>query len=225
MFLFFSFLIWGLLLMSVGCINGQWQPCVELKKDLQIPCKCLLSTERIKTIHMNCDNIIFTRENFEILKNQPITSITRRNVGYQKIPDDLLSIGLNIDKLDLSDNFIYRLMDRTLQYQPNLKELKLGNNLLGDNLNPIFSSNEFRDLEKLKLLDLHGNGIRSIEEGIFKGCFNLEELNLDDNNLSIVPADSLKGPKKMRILSLAGNNIGIIFFYISNNYFSFSTYI
>ncbi|KAF7991264.1 hypothetical protein HCN44_002826 [Aphidius gifuensis] len=204
------FLIWSLLLMSVGCINGQWQPCVELKKDLQIPCKCTLSTERIKTIYMNCDNIIFTRENFEILKNQPITSITRRNVGYQKIPDDLLSIGLNIDKLDLSDNLIYRLMDNTLKYTPNLKELKLGNNLLGDNLNPIFSSNEFHDLEKLKLLDLHGNGIRSIEEGIFKGCFNLEELYLDDNNLSIVPADSLKGPKKMRILSLAGNNIGLL---------------
>lgn len=119
-----------------------------------------------------------------------------------------MNSGLELEKLDLTGNSIHRLMDRHLKIQGTLKHLRLGENLLGDNLNPIFSSNEFRELKELRLLDLHGNGIRSIEEGIFKGCLELEELYLDDNNLTYVPANSLKGPKAIRILSLAGNNIG-----------------
>ncbi|XP_015120347.1 protein artichoke [Diachasma alloeum] len=157
---------------------------------------------------MDCDRVIFTRENIELLRDQSIISITRRNVGYHKLPEDLLNAGLELEKLDLTGNSIHRLMDRHLKAQSGLKELKLGENHLGNNLNPIFSSNEFRELKELRLLDLHGNGLMSIEEGIFKGCLELEELYLDDNNLVSVPANSLKGPRAIRILSLSGNNIG-----------------
>lgn len=52
-------------------------------------------------------------------------------------------------------------------------ELRLADNLLGDTLNPIFSSNEFHGLSQLKILDLSGNRIRAIEEGIFGGCRQL----------------------------------------------------
>lgn len=157
---------------------------------------------------MDCDRVIFTRESLESLRDQPIVSISRRNSGYQKLPEDLLNSGLRLEKLDLTANLIQRLMDRYLRVQSHLKELRLGDNLLGDNLNPIFSSNEFHDLIELRLLDLHGNGLRSLEEGIFKGCNSLEELYLDDNNLTTIPADSLKGPRAIRILSLAGNSVG-----------------
>lgn len=101
-------------------------------------------------------------------------------------------------------------MDRVLQAQSELRELRLADNLLGDSLNPIFSSNEFHGMDELEILDLSRNGLRSIEEGILKGCTNLEELYLDGNNLTAVPAASLKGPRAIRVLSLAGNNIGTI---------------
>lgn len=202
LFLIISFLL------GLTTAKAQWRPCVELKRDLQLPCKCSPSPERARFLKMDCDRVIFTRENLELLRDQPIISITRRNVGYHKLPEDLLNAGLELEQLDLTGNSIHRLMDRHLKAQSGLKELKLGLNHLGNNLNPIFSSNEFRELRELRLLDLHGNGLMSIEEGIFKGCSKLEELYLDDNNLMTVPETSLKGPKAIRILSLSGNNIG-----------------
>jgi Leucine-rich repeat (LRR) protein len=45
---------------------------------------------------------------------------------------------------------------------------------LGDSLNPIFSSIEFQALTNLRLLDLSGNKIKAVEEGILKGCTKLD---------------------------------------------------
>lgn len=53
-------------------------------------------------------------------------------------------------------------------------ELRLTNNLLGDALNPIFSTIEFQSLSNLQVLDLSANKIRGIERGLLKGCENLE---------------------------------------------------
>lgn len=99
-------------------------------------------------------------------------------------------------------------MDRILQGQSRIKKLWLEGNFLGDSLNPIFSSNEFHGMSNLMLLNINRNGIKSIEEGIFKGCINLQELYLANNNLTSIPTKSLKGPTSLAILSLAGNNIG-----------------
>lgn len=141
------------------------------------------------------------------LKGEPIVSISQRNSGYNALPEDLLNSDLNLKKLDLSGNSIHRLMDRLLRVQTRLEELRLADNLLGDNLNPIFSSNEFHGMKQLKLLDLSRNGLRSLEEGIFKGCESLEQLYLDGNNLTTVPTMSLKGLGSIRVLSLSDNNI------------------
>lgn len=46
----------------------------------------------------------------------------------------------------------------------------LADNLLGDNLNPIFSTAEFHNLPALEELDLSGNSIRGLEEGLLIGC-------------------------------------------------------
>lgn len=56
--------------------------------------------------------------------------------------------------------------------------LKLSDNLFGDSLNPIFSTAELRPLHQLRSLDLSGNKIRALEEGILKGCENLQVINL-----------------------------------------------
>ncbi|XP_076766740.1 uncharacterized protein LOC143433328 [Xylocopa sonorina] len=188
--------------------EAEWIPCVELKRDLHVPCKCSLSREHDRSIEMNCDRVVFTRDTVENLRGQPVVSVSHRDSGYQNLPEDLLNSSLNLRKLDLSENAIHRLMGRLLRAQTRLEELRLADNLLGDGLNPIFSSNEFHGMKQLKLLDLARNGLRSIEEGIFKGCDSLEQLYLDGNNLTAVPTNSLKGPKSLRVLSLSGNNIG-----------------
>ncbi|GLG93929.1 Uncharacterized protein GBIM_01251, partial [Gryllus bimaculatus] len=89
--------------------------------------------------------------------------------------------------------------------QGSLQELILSDNLLGDNLNPIFSSSELHGLSKLRVLDLSGNRIRGVEEGILKGCDGLQDLRLDRNRLEAVPAASLNGPRALRALSLRHN--------------------
>ncbi|XP_071573008.1 uncharacterized protein [Temnothorax nylanderi] len=157
---------------------------------------------------MNCDRVIFTRDTRNNLRGQPVVSISQRNCGHQILPENIINSDLNLKRLDLSSNSIYRLMDRLLQTQSELRELRLADNLLGDNLNPIFSSNEFHGMKELRILDFSRNGLRSIEEGILKACVNLEELYLDGNNLTTVPTASLKGPRAIRVLSLASNNIG-----------------
>jgi Leucine-rich repeat (LRR) protein len=161
------------------------------------------------SLEINCDYVILADDTLSSLSGQSIVSFSQQFCGHQYLPNQLISIlPESLEKLDLSNNEISRLMDHQLQRFTNLQELRLSNNALGDNLNPIFSSNEFHDISSLKLLDLRSNGLRHIEEGIFKRCVNLEELYLDFNNLTNPPIDSLKGPRAIRVLSLAGNNIG-----------------
>lgn len=113
--------------------------------------------------------------------------------------------------IDLSGNSLRRLTERLLQgLQVSLVQLKLADNLLGDTLNPIFSTSEFRGLNHLQLLDLSGNVIKAIEEGILEGCDNLQELYLERNSLTTVPSNSLNGPKSLKVLSLRSNRIGQI---------------
>lgn len=208
LFTFRKYLLLVLLLSVLPSNQAQWRPCVELKRDLLVPCKCAVSANYPRSIEMNCDQVIFTQDTVNVLRGQPIVSISQRNCGHQTLPEDLIHSGLNLRRLDLSRNSISRLMDRVLQAQGELRELRLADNLLGDSLNPIFSSNEFHGMEELEVLDLGRNALRSIEEGILKGCTNLEELYLDGNNLTAVPSASLKGPRAIRVLSLAGNNVG-----------------
>jgi len=55
-----------------------------------------------------------------------------------------------------------------------LEVILLGHNLLGDNLNPVFSSGEFQNLKFLRQLDLSYNHFVGIEEGILDGCVELK---------------------------------------------------
>lgn len=81
------------------------------------------------------------------------------------------SYGLPMKELDFSHNSLRRLPDRFLSgIKGNLTKLVLADNLLGDNLNPIFSTAELHNLPALEELDLSGNNIRGLEEGLLIGC-------------------------------------------------------
>lgn len=81
------------------------------------------------------------------------------------------SYGLPLKELDFSHNSLRRLPDRLLAgIRGNITKLVLADNLLGDNLNPIFSTAEFHNLPALEELDLSGNSIRGLEEGLLIGC-------------------------------------------------------
>ncbi|VVC88636.1 unnamed protein product, partial [Leptidea sinapis] len=89
----------------------------------------------------------------------------------------------------------------------NLTKLVLAHNLLGDNLNPIFSTAELHNLPALEELDITGNNIRGLEEGLLIGCNVLKTFRLDRNNMVSIPSVSLNGPLSLKVLSLRENRI------------------
>ncbi|XP_014211526.1 insulin-like growth factor-binding protein complex acid labile subunit [Copidosoma floridanum] len=212
---FLAFVIILLVRVTLATESDVWRPCGEIKRDLRIPCACALTVsgarKNVLSVRVNCDRVALNGDLIPRLNDSTIVAFSQKFAGHRGLPVAVTSaLPGTLESLDFSDNSIRRLADRHLRGHPNLTELRLANNALGDNVNPIFSSNEFHELSSLKLLDLRSNGLRGIEEGIFAGCPSLEELYLDFNNLTRPPVGSLKGPKALKVLGLAGNRIDSI---------------
>ncbi|CAK1579229.1 unnamed protein product [Parnassius mnemosyne] len=165
-----------LLLLMVTCSMGQqnWVPCSELNDDLRYPCRCKVQVDRALQlgILMNCDRVVFAGDYPPLPYGAPIVSFSQRWAGQQSLPTQIFSsYGLPLKELDFSHNSLRRLPDRLLSgVRGNITRLALADNLLGDNLNPIFSTTEFHNLPALEELDLSGNSIRGLEEGLLIGC-------------------------------------------------------
>ncbi|XP_028026162.1 protein artichoke [Bombyx mandarina] len=192
----------------------QWVPCSELNDDLRYPCRCRVQVDRALQLRilMNCDRVVFAGDFPTLPYGAPIISFSQRWAGQQTLPMQIFSTyGLPLRELDFSHNSLRRLPDRLLAaVRGNLTKLALADNLLGDNLNPIFSTAELHNLPALEELDLSGNSIRGIEEGLLIGCDVLQVLRLDRNNINFIPSSSLNGPQSLRVLSLQENKIALL---------------
>lgn len=87
---------------------AQWRPCVELKRDLYVPCECKIPLKRQKTIEMKCDRVVFSRDTAKELRGQPIVAFSQRSAGYRNLPEDVINVLPLLEELDLSENLIYR---------------------------------------------------------------------------------------------------------------------
>lgn len=185
--------------------------CDNLLKKFRQPCDCVKLEDG--QLSLDCDRVIFPNDLPSLPDtNYSLISYTQKYAGYQSLPLQLFTApGLSLKKVDFSNNLLRRLTEKIFSGLKNsLQELRLADNLFGDALNPVFSSIEFHGLNQLRVLDLSNNQIRALEEGIFKGCDNLQELKLDGNRLSSVPSSSLNGPIAMKILSINFNRITTI---------------
>ncbi|CAG9822681.1 unnamed protein product [Phaedon cochleariae] len=196
---------------------SDFRPCIEISSELRFPCACALgpveqALDGNPAISVDCDRVVFSSEVPSLPYGAPIVYFRQRWAGHQSLPTQVFtSTDLPLRSIDLSGNSLRRLTERMLQHlQATLVELRLADNLLGDTLNPIFSTTEFHGLTHLQLLDLSGNGVRAIEEGILEGCEALQELYLDRNSFTTIPSSSLNGPEKLRVLSLRDNRIEIV---------------
>ncbi|EDW53445.1 GM12844 [Drosophila sechellia] len=191
-----------------------WRPCPELSPALRLPCRCnvvpFAATGQLGAVAMDCDRVVFHGDAPQLPYGAPIVAYTQRHSGQQVLPAQTFGqLKLTIEELDLSYNLIRRIPEKAFDgLKDSLNELRLANNLLGDNLNPIFSTAELHVLKNLRILDLSGNKIKLIEEGLLKGCVDLKEFYIDRNSLTSVPTNSLNGPSALRHLSLRQNQIG-----------------
>lgn len=122
---------------------------------------------------------------------------------------DLAILNAPVRKLDFSSNAIRSFGTKALfaSVAEHLTELRLASNLLGDNLNPIFSTDVLQSLTGLKVLDLSGNHIIALEESIFDGNRRLTELYLDRNKITTLPVAAIKQLTTLKLLSLRSNRI------------------
>ncbi|RZF33839.1 hypothetical protein LSTR_LSTR008962 [Laodelphax striatellus] len=188
--------------------------CDRILRELRQPCRCLRisSPSGGPELGIDCDRTAFPADFPHLPYGAPLVYYTQRHAGLQSLPTPAFTAaGLPVRVLDFSYNSLRRLPERVfLGLQDSLQELRLSGNLLGDSLNPIFSSSEFHGLSNLRLLDLSGNQIKAIEEGLLKGCDNLRELWLNDNSLTLIPSTSLNGPTQLKVLSLSNNRISSV---------------
>lgn len=203
------------------------KPCSELSNELRhFPCQCELlnspfkddylpedeKADNVQTgVSITCDEVSFAAEMPALPRGAPIYRYKQVNAGLRSPPPQVFSTGTPLAPLrsvDLTGNYLRRLSGGHLYaLRDTLEEVYLAENLLGDTLNPILSTGEFRGLGRLIHLDISRNGIRAVEAGILRGCNELRELVLDGNLLTAVPATELGGPLSLRSLFLRDNLI------------------
>ncbi|RWS27011.1 chaoptin-like protein [Leptotrombidium deliense] len=193
-------------------LNSQMEhiPCKELFRNRlqkQIPCFCSKNIDNTTTI--NCDRVAFFGA-FPLLPfRSTITVFTQRNSGIQNLESQLFTASdIRLRKVDFSKNLLRRLMERVFDgIEDTLIELNLNDNLLGDQLNPIFATNEFLSLRALRALHLANNAFRALDSNLFKGLGNLTLLNLEGNELTTIPYESISTLKSLQVLNLGSNYI------------------
>lgn len=197
----------GVMALSMG--NSIEIPCPEFHPRLNYPCQCGLND--INATRINCDGSVFVE--FPLLPYRfYIQEFSQRHAGIQTLGAQLFTASdLPLVRVDFSYNQIRRLTERLFDgVEDTIEVIQLGHNLLGDNLNPVFSSGEFQNLEFLRVLDLSYNQLTEIEEGLLEGCTNLKDLRLDGNFLKSVPTNVLVGPDSLQNLQLQDNQIEIL---------------
>ncbi|XP_058811617.1 protein artichoke isoform X2 [Topomyia yanbarensis] len=193
---------------AIAAYVHAWRPCAELDATLKLPCRCNIeavgNNSQYGFIAVDCERTALTSG---IPANLPIISFSHRSSGLTSIPD-LSLLSASVRRLDFSNNGIRSLPDKSFSaIGEYVTELRLANNLLGDNLNPIFSTSELQTLKNVKLLDMSYNQLMALDEGIFVGCRKLQEISLDGNKLSAVPVNSFKDLPALRLISLKNNLI------------------
>ena len=149
-------------------------PCVEFSSAINIPCQCSLN--KINATRINCDNVVFAGD-FPVLPlRYYIQEFSQKNVGWQLLPTQIFTASdIPLKVVDFSHNSMRRLAERLFDgMEDTLEEIYLSHNMLGDNLNTVLSTDEFKNLAFLRSLDLSYNGISGISEDLIDGCEQLK---------------------------------------------------
>lgn len=141
---------------------------------------CLCSLDATGYLQIDCDAVpVLADHNLAINPFVAVSRYSQRNAGMHLLSTPLfmnLNGQIQLRSLDLQQNNLKKLISRLFEGVENsLEYLNLSHNLLGENLNPIFSTNEFLELKNLKSLDLAYNGLQILDSNLLIG---LKQLNV-----------------------------------------------
>ncbi len=127
----------------------------------------------------------YQRVSRNFFTNFNVKSLSMKNLGLTSIDQDALSkenFGAELHTLDLSNNNLKRLDQKTLEHLSGLSKLVLSNNRLS------FSENNFQNNQRLEVIDLSNNQLQYLTSHVFDGLNRVEKVNLNNNDLRSVDA-------------------------------------
>ncbi|KAH8372180.1 hypothetical protein KR093_010472 [Drosophila rubida] len=129
-------------------------------------------------------------------------SIQRLVIKNNKIKtiDSSIQFYAELTFLDLSQNHLMTIPQRTFAYQKKLQEVHLNHNKIGQ-----ISNKTFIGLSAVTVLNLRGNLISELHQGTFAPLLKIEELNLGENRIGYLDPKAFDGLKQLRILYLDDN--------------------
>ncbi|XP_062132258.1 leucine-rich repeat neuronal protein 3 [Drosophila sulfurigaster albostrigata] len=129
-------------------------------------------------------------------------SIQRLVIKNNKIKtiDSSIQFYAELTFLDLSQNHLMTIPQRTFAYQKKLQEVHLNHNKIGQ-----ISNKTFIGLSAVTVLNLRGNLISELHQGTFSPLLKIEELNLGENRIGYLDPKAFDGLKQLRILYLDDN--------------------
>ncbi len=163
----------------------------------------------LKSLCLNKNSI----ENLEPGVFDSLVSLEELDLSYNKIkrlPDYCFRNFSKLKNLNLNGNHLELLELDCFRGLNNLEELSLAHNLIKSL--PANPSNHFRDLLKLKILDLSENSIQSLQSETFKGLKSLIKLSLSSNHLTRIERDLFQNSElnNLQILNLSMNQINFV---------------
>ncbi|XP_030754191.1 leucine-rich repeat-containing protein 4B-like [Sitophilus oryzae] len=138
-------------------------------------------------------------DSFKFLPQLAILQVKYNKV--RKLDDDSFK-GLNaLQELNLYDNRLTLISSKVFKTLPLLEKLDLGMNKISN-----IEDGAFDSLSKLKHLNLGFNNLKVIPKTI-NSLINLQILNLNNNQISSLKANTFTSLKKLETLQLNDNNI------------------
>jgi len=160
------------------------------------PNKCVCKEEQ--EIHVEC--IQADLQTIPSTLNPIIQILTLNHNKFKEIGSASFQFHPELVKVDLADNQLEEIQEKTFEAQKVLRTLNLSNNKLKnlDNLT-------LYGLESVEVLDLSGNMFETVGGFVFEYLTKLKQLNLGDNNIRALDVNSFSGVESLQSLNLHGN--------------------
>ncbi|KAK6973327.1 TLR cluster3 member 10 [Biomphalaria glabrata] len=139
---------------------------------------------KLTRVEMNTAGLIYFLTNLTVEDNNSLTELSIAKNYFPKAIGPISGLK-NLHYLDLSHCSLAVISTTFFQYFPSLNTLKISYNNLKNLLMQANSNAKiFRNLTKLKYLDLSYNRLTNLSVDIFEDLSNLEKLHLESNQLS-----------------------------------------